>query len=87
MEITAINEAKKLVEKLADYEQRLENLRKTKGIDYIEIGRYQSGAPSYSYEVKITDYEDKEFLQIVKSMIESRLIISIENLKKEIESI
>jgi len=71
MDVQKIKEANKKVIELERIQDKLNELNKTESIDCIEIKRYQSGAPTYSYDVMIND--DMEFLKTIKSIVKDKL--------------
>ncbi len=87
MKIESIKQAHELLMQLESLKKRLDEIRKSNSVDILKISHYQSGNPAISYDVELRCHEDKEFLIIIKGMIEARLLSKIESLHKQIESI
>lgn len=74
-----------LIDKIDKLTRKLSELKRSDIVDTIQLRRYQSGAPEFSYEVNISD--DQEFLQMVKVMTIHRLEKRMESLNDDLQKL
>lgn len=79
-----ITKAYNLLLDLEECKKKLINIKKSNHVDYIEIFKHQSGAPEYSYCVRIND---TEFNKGIKILIENHLIEEIKRIEQLINEI